>query len=543
MNANGSFGHPFLALMLIIGMTFGFYPHAAAAATAPAALPYDDIRDNYAASAIVNMTKLGFVTGTGPRRFEPDKAITRAEFTTMLERLLGIRPVSAAIPAFADVPVSAWHYGWVQAAIQLNLVQGAAPSRFEPNRPVTREEAAVLLARAAKQSLPPASSVPDGLYGDEARIDDWALPAVYRLWQRDLMGGDAGGFRPRDAITRQEAAVLLNRTWTHADWAAEIQAAVPSPIQLGWQYDQTTLQYEAQVAKSEANTLSPRWYFLGKTGALEDGTDAALATWAHARGKRVWAMVGNHSDAAATHAMLVSPGKRQAFVQQLADRVRLHGLDGLNLDFENMLPEDRDVFTAFVAALEQALDASNAAVSVNVSPDLGTDWTAVFDYAALANAADYIVLMGYDEHWDGDPIAGSVASFPWVRQGLATLLREAPAGRVILALPLYTRQWTQTGGGSATSLDIGLPEQNALVRAKKLAPRWDDALGQYYAEYADRTRLNRLWLEDGRSLSRKIGLGAANAVAGYGYWYIGGESPDVWTSVRNAIRFDAYTFA
>ncbi|SEM55544.1 S-layer homology domain-containing protein [Paenibacillus sp. OV219] len=533
---------PVIPFIILLSIALTTYPHPTSAGAA-SALPYDDIRPNYAQAAIINMTKNHIMNGMGSRQFAPLKPITRAEFITMIDRLLGVKPVASPLPAFADVPKTAWYYEWIQSAVQLNIAKGTTAVLFEPSRSVTREEAAVIMARALKQTLDSSQNMPDKLFLDQDQISAWAKSSVYQLSRIGLIAGNEGHFLPQDLITRQEAAVLLNRAWTHSGWTAQLQASQPSRIQLGWQYGQTTKQFEQQVAKSEVNTLSSLWFYLSKAGSIEDHMDASLLTWSHEQGKSVWAMVGNHSDQVATHTMLASQSQRQAFVSQLATRVRINGIDGLNIDFENMLPEDRDSFTAFIKALHDELKAIPAVLSVNVSPDSGTDWTDVFDYAALAKQSDYIVLMGYDEHWGGHPEGGSVSSLPWVRKGLETLLMKAPANKVILALPLYTRSWAMNGDGTIKSHDISLVQQNQLVLAKNVMLQWDDQLSQYYGGYYDSGVPNRMWLEDGRSLSQKISLGEMHGIAGYGYWYMGGESNDVWTSVHNAIRFSTYRFS
>ncbi|CAI6083244.1 S-layer homology domain-containing protein [Cohnella sp. JJ-181] len=529
------------AIALLAGTIGGTWPGSAEASAASGALQFADVRDNFAAAAIRNMAALHIITGTTERTFEPDKTVTRAELMTMLDRLLLVEPVESAISSFADVPRSAWFYRWVQPAVQLGLAQGTSDDSFEPDRPVTREEAAVLIARALKQPIDTAAVPSAPLYRDQSRIQSWALPAVYRLSRLGLMDGDGGSFRPASPMTRQEAAVLLDRIWLHPGWAQRIQAAQPAPIQLGWQYGQTTAQYERQVVSSGINTLSPRAFFLNKNGTVENNMDPALVAWAHGKGKRVWAMVGNRSDQAVTHAQLSDPERRRTLVGQLAGLARQYGLDGLNIDFENMSPQDRDAFTAFAAELKQALSSIPAILSVNVSPDFGTDWTEVFDYARLGQAADYVVLMGYDEHWGGSGDPGPVSSLPWLRQGLTALLKQVPASRSILALPLYNRDWKTEAGGT-TSEDISLLQQNALVAGMHAKTSWDGTLGQYYASYGSASTLHLIWLEDGRSLSMKATLGQSLGMAGFAYWYMGGESPDVWPSLANARRFAALTF-
>jgi spore germination protein len=525
----------------ILCFTFSVQQHRASAAES--ILPFDDITQNYATEAIVNLTKLKLIAGTGGRNFEPNKAITRAEFVALLDRLLGITPVSSAIPSFSDVPKTAWYYEWVQTAIQLGIAQGTSPTLFEPNRLVTREEAAVMMARALKQPSGTSPSDAESLYLDQDRINSWASPSVYQLRHLGIMEGDNGNFRPEESMTRQEAAVLMYRAWTHPGWSEQIQSTPTPRIQLGWQYGQTNQQFERQVALSNVNTLSPRWFYLGKTGSVEDHADPSLLVWAHKQGKKVWAMVGNHSNQELTHQMLSSTDQRQAFIQKLSDIIRNYGIDGLNIDFENMSPQDRDSFTVFITDLSNAMKTIPAVLSVNVSPDFGSDWTDVFDYSALGKNADYIVLMGYDEHWGGDPAAGSVSSLPWLRQGIENLLAKVPSSKVILALPRYTRDWTISATGKISSTDWSLVQQNDAVSKNKLKTIWNESLGQYYTQFNDQAALNRLWLEDGRSLSLKAGIGETYSVAGYAYWYMGGESVDIWTSLRNVIKFGAYTFS
>ncbi|MCD9026527.1 S-layer homology domain-containing protein [Cohnella sp. NL03-T5] len=528
-----------MVAFILLFTVFNHNPRASAAGTQ---LPFDDISDNFATEAIVHLTKLNLINGTGNRKFEPYKAISRAEFIALVDRLLAITPVSSAISPFSDVPKTAWYYEWVQPAVQLGIVQGTSPSRFEPDRSVTREEASVLMTRALKQKVGIPIDV-DTLYLDQDLIEAWALPSVYHLHQLGLMEGASGNFRPQAPISRQEAAVLLNRVLTRSGWSEQIHATPAPKIQLGWQYGQTTKQFEQQITQSHVNTLSPRWFFLGKAGTVENQIDPSLLPWAHKLGKKVWAMVGNHSDQLLTHQMLSSTDQRKTFIQNLSDIVRNNGIDGLNIDFENVRPEDRNYFTLFVAELAKQLHAIRAVLSVNVSPDFGSDWTEVFDYAELEKYADYIVLMAYDEHWGGDAEAGSVSSLPWLQKGLETLMTQVPASKVILALPLYTRDWYSNATSMTSSAEWSLLQQNSLVQSHVIKPVWNDYLGQYYASYRSQNMQHQLWLEDGRSLTLKALLGEKNSIAGYGYWYMGGESIDIWASLRNVMKFSSYHFS
>lgn len=525
-----------LAALPLAGLCAG---PAASRASAASALPFSDIAGNFAQNDIVALYAQGIVGGTGGGKYEPGKSVTRAEFAAMVVRLFGLEEVDAAISAFKDAKAQAWYYGAVEAASQLGIVQGTSADAFRPGNAITREQAAAILVRALRLG---AGSAAAGLnYIDAGSIDDWAVGAAAAATDAGLIQGDDGRFRPRDPLTRAETAALLNRIASRSDWAAQFKAAPEGGVQLGWQYQQTTAQYIASVSRSPVNTLVPRVFFLDSSSTFTDSTDTALLKWAAANGKQVWGMLGNRSNADVTHAMLSDAAKRQTIVAKLTALVQSYGMSGVNLDFENVLADDRAGLTAFVDELAASLHRIGASLSVNVSPDQGDDWTAAFDYAALGRSADYIVLMGYDEHWGGDPVAGSVSSLPWLKRGMDKLLASVPAAKAIAALPLYARDWTISP--KVSSAEMSLSEQTALLNTLASASRsWNGSLGQYVYTFAKGSVTHRVWTEEGRSLTLKSLAAAERGMAGLAYWYIGAETPDVWASVRNAIKFSSYRF-
>ncbi|GGF95696.1 hypothetical protein GCM10010912_45800 [Paenibacillus albidus] len=515
-----------------------FMPRASAAQ----ALPFEDISNSYARNEIIDLYNQKILTGTSTTRFSPSKSMTRAEFLTSLDRLLKLEPVASPISPYADVPQNAWYYGWIQAAVQLELASGVSAKFFAPAKAVTRQEAAVWLAKALKKAAGTASV--STAFEDGRDIAAWASSAVAAVYRLGLMKGDeTGNFRPSDPITRQEAAVLLDRVLQHKGWAAELAARPKERIVIGWKYGQTTVQYENNILKSNVNTLSPRWYFVGSTGAVTDSTDTGLITWAKKKGTNIWAMVGNRSDQAATHRMLSSAATRNTAVNGLAAMAKKYGLDGLNLDFENVAPQDRTALTTFVTLLAEKLHANQQILSVDVSPDLDTDWTEAFDYGALGLQADYMVLMGYDEHYSGSAVPGPNASLPYVQKAVNKILQVVPSEKVILALPFYNRDWTLQQTGAALSSEfISFTEQNQRMQRYSMKPVWDASLGQYVASYTTQSIKHTIWLEEGRSLIAKYHLAVKQNLAGVAYWYIGGESADIWTSLGNAEKYYDYSF-
>ncbi|WP_238403949.1 S-layer homology domain-containing protein [Paenibacillus paridis] len=506
-------------------------------------LPFDDIGNSYAKQEIIDLYNRKIITGTTERSFSPAQSISRAEFVAIIDRLLGLEPVTSPVSPFADVPKQAWHYGWIQAAVQLGLADGTSATAFAPSMPVTRQEAAVLLARALKQAGSKAEA--SLAFGDSSQIASWASASVAAVHKLGLIKGDEqGDFRPTKPITRQETAVMIYRVLQNKTWEAELKAAPTESIKLGWQYGQTTKEYQNNVLKSNVNTLSPRWYFTDALGNIVDNTDSSLLTWAKQHNKKVWAMVGNRSDQAATHQMLSSSAARSNAVTKLVAYAKSYKLDGLNIDFENVAPQDRAALTAFMTELAKKLKLLSVTLSIDVSPDRGTDWTDAFDFAALGKLVDYVVLMGYDEHWGGSSEAGSNASLGFDKAALDKLLKHVAGGKIILAVPLYNRDWDLNKDGSVASTEfISLTQQNALMAQFAIKPVWDAKIGQYTAAYLKNGVRHRMWLEDGRSLTAKYKLVVDAELAGLAYWYVGGESADIWSSMRNADRFLNYTFS
>ncbi|MCY9703763.1 S-layer homology domain-containing protein [Paenibacillus alvei] len=500
-------------------------------------LPFDDITGLYGQQDIINLYKKGIVTGSGNRLYEPERSVSRAEFITMVNRMFNLQPVASDIPAYDDVTRGAWYYGAVQAGSLLHLVEGTGERSFQPQQAVTRQEAAAIIVRAFKQSAKTDSGVLS--YPDASQIAKWAKPYVSVMQKLKLMNGDEEGFRPNDSLTRQETAVVLNRALQRPDWSKALTKAPPKRIEMGWKHELTTQQYISKVSGSTVNTLSPRWYFLDAKESVTDQTDKTLLTWAKNNGKQVWALVGNRFNADLTHEVLTNPTKKTSVITKLIGFVKTYKLNGLNLDFENVRPEDRQALTAFVSELAAKLHQNNAVLSIDVSPDLGTDWTEAFDYAALGKSADYMVLMGYDEHWDGAPTAGSVSSLPWLQRALDKLLKSVPSHKVITAFPFYSRDWT-VSGKSVTSRELTLIEQGELLRTRKT--KWDDRTSQYVADFIERGARHQVWAEDSRSLAAKYAMASSRNVAGFAYWYVGAETNDVWKALDNQWKYSNLQF-
>lgn len=514
-------------------------PHHADASSSE--LPFRDIANSYAKEAIGRLYNQGIVRGTTLSTFVPGKKVTRAELAKMMSAALRLNPTMNDLSPFKDLKETDWYYGDISALVNLGIVQGRSESYFEPKSNVTRQEAAALMVRMLKAAPDPIEASSELPYTDHKHTSKWAWGYISQVTQLGFMQGDSGVFRPNDSLSRAEAAVLLDRILQSPRIRSELNNREADPILLGWQYDSTTAEYEEQVLEAGINTLSPRWYFLDATEVVQDHTDQRLLTFAERNKLNIWGMVGNRANAELTHRVLSNAAMREAAVTKLVDYAQRYGLAGLNIDFENVSPEDREYLTLFMTSLNSKLSSIGVTLSIDVSPDLGTSWTAAFDYKALGELADYVVLMGYEEHWNGSTAAGSVASLPWLENAVQKLQQNVPKDKIIAALPTYTRNWSLSSP-QLGSYDISLKTQGEIYRNYSTAMKWDSEIAQYTLTYTSQGKSRGIWAEDSRSLSAKTTLFEAYDVAGYAFWYMGSETSDVWTAMNNARQYASYSF-
>ena len=177
-----------------------------AAPAAPGTAPtFSDVPSTYwAYTDIEALAAKGIVSGFPDGTFQPGAAVTRAQFVKMLDLTLGLKP-SAAPTRFVDVATSAWYAPYVSAAVQAGIVRGTSPTTFAPDATLTREQLAVLLARALK--LTHATTLH---FSDGAQIDAWALKGVEEAVAAGYINGFPGGtFQPLGITTRAQAAKVL----------------------------------------------------------------------------------------------------------------------------------------------------------------------------------------------------------------------------------------------------------------------------------------------------------------------------------------------
>lgn len=293
-----------------------------------------------------------------------------------------------------------------------------------------------------------------------------------------------------------------------------------------------TLESYVSVTK-DMNVIVPTWFNV----ISDDGTYNSLASReyvdkAHEMGLQVWAMVENVSTQESvknlnTKTLMSSTSTRRKLIENLMKEADTYGFDGFNLDFESLKAEAGPHYVQFIRELSVSCRQKGLVLSVdNYVP---SPYSAFYNRREQGIVADYVIVMGYDEHYAGGD-AGSVASISYVKDGIENTLKEVPKEKVINAVPFYTRVWT-VNEGKTTSKAYGIADARQWVADNHVDLTWDQELGQFYGSTVNGNGEQYIWMEDEKSMALKIGLVKDFDLAGVACWKLGFESSDIWDIV------------
>ena len=335
-------------------------------------------------------------------------------------------------------------------------------------------------------------------------------------------------------------------------------------INLGW-HQVTNSSANANIANVLSNTkglnvISPTWFYLKDTnGGIGSLASSDYVNYCHQNNIEVWALVSNFGakdqglESPDTTQVLTYSSRRESLINNLISAAIQYKLDGINVDFESLDPSIGDSYIQFIREL--SLKCANNGIVLSVDNYPPTAYTAFYNRSEQAVFADYVILMGYDEHYAGSEEAGSVSSIGFVNQGVADTLQSVPADQLILGMPFYTRVWSETpvsddGAAVSTTEDTsdsdtlyeldcysaGMKEVQNLISTNGAVPVWSDTDGQYYVEYINGGVTYKIWVEDATSLEEKLKVMQSNQLAGGAFWKLGLEDPAVWDTIIKYIN-------
>lgn len=304
-------------------------------------------------------------------------------------------------------------------------------------------------------------------------------------------------------------------------------------ISLAWDYVATITPTAPAVKYNGLDILSPTWFDLivDGDGSVENNGDKGYTDAAHSNGYLVWATITNNMSTKGSTAFTAktfnNSGLLNRSVAQYIFYACLYDVDGINIDYEDVADGDAAGLVAFTALLRNYTEKQGLNLSIDTL--IPRPWTAEYDRTALSKYVDYLAVMTYDEHYAGSPAAGSVASLPWVEDALKTTLKDVPASKLLLGIPLYTRIWTVDSTGRIISNPSAkMPAVRSTVESNHLTPVWLDKDKQYYVEYPSGANTTKIWIEDSRSIANRLNLVSKYNLAGAACWQLRQGEDQIW---------------
>ncbi|MCR4792887.1 MAG: SH3 domain-containing protein [Lachnospiraceae bacterium] len=284
------------------------------------------------------------------------------------------------------------------------------------------------------------------------------------------------------------------------------------------------------------NVIAPTWISLtDNEGNFRNFSSADYVNRAHNNGLKVWVVVDNFNyanengiDIDETQ-LLSDTDRRRKLASDLVSAVLAVGADGLNFDFEGM-PESSSAYLIQFLRETSVLCRQNG-ICLSTDNYVPYEFNSFYRLDLQGQFVDYVLIMGYDEHYPSGGVAGSVASIGYVQNGLNMTLEKVPSQKIINAIPFYTVLWT-TSDGKTSGQYITLVNQADFLQRVGQTPVWDDVTGQNYAEWREGTTLYQIWLEDSQSITAKLNVMNTMDLGGVGAWRIGYGNADAWNLLR-----------
>jgi spore germination protein YaaH len=325
------------------------------------------------------------------------------------------------------------------------------------------------------------------------------------------------------------------------------KAGVSARYNMSYVYFGNSALYTSLVDNTDGSLdeIAPSYFDLNEDGTLKltPAINRKFINDMHERGIKVVPFLSNHWD---RQKGINALNNRELLASQVADAIEEYGLDGVNVDIENMTENERDIYTDFVRLLREKLP-DGKIVSVAVVPNpykLTSGWHASYDYAGLARYCDYLMLMAYDEHYQGDIRktggAGPIAGYPFVENSIKAALKEVAPEKLLLGIPFYGRLWKRGEAYGGYGISNNTVEE--LVREYNGKVIYDHVQKSPRAvitiKASDRKPVvfgktlgagtYDIWFENEESIKRKLELTGKYGLKGTGSWSLGQEEKSTW---------------
>ena len=316
-------------------------------------------------------------------------------------------------------------------------------------------------------------------------------------------------------------------------------------------------QLESVLENTKAvTTIAPTWFFIDNIeGDITSLASKSYVDKAHELGIDVWAVLNDIDGEISSHTdtleVLRSSKSRRNLIDQVMDAAISCNVDGINVDIEHVSTEAGEHFLQFLRELSIECRRNQLVLSVDNYPPKA--YNQHFDYKEQGIVVDYVVIMGYDEHYSQSKVEGPVASIGYVEEGIKEMITMVPPDKVINAIPFYSRLWeivpktaeeleAEVGTEDAeypnkiSSTTYGIENAKKVVDEAGAEVSWDEATQLHVATWEKDNVKYKIWVEDEKSIEEKLKLVKSNNLAGAAFWKLTFDSTQVWDTVEDYLK-------
>ena len=490
---------------------------------------FTDIIGNFAAPDITLLGEDGIIPVPADGLFHPNSPVTRLDFALWAARALELAPPATTTPFTDESQIPQADQGLVAAAAAAKLVQGYPNGSFAPNNDITRAELTTMLGRVleAKGETPQPRFA--YLFVDGNTIPSWAAPGLI-LVQDNLIYGEPCSpeacFAPNKPTTRAEAAEILVRFMqyltTKYHQAPLPQPKVSEPFTMGMWFSDSQTGYQQLVANGGSlNELIYGGYNIQAGGQLVGFDSPRTTAWAAQNPHtQLWVMVQANS-----LSFLSDTSQQPGLIAQVVAMVQRAGYVGVNFDVEGIPASEGPAYSAFIAAAAGQLHAIGAKISVAVPAETG-NYGSAFNYAALGQVCDQVIMMAYDYHYPGHA-PGPIAPISWDQAAITYAKSQMPAGKVILGVPQYGYIWNTQTYGALGYWESGMYNEAAAYGAtiSYVGGGTDEATFSYTLNGTPYVG----WFVNAQGLAARLNLAHQDGIGGVVGWRLDYPTPDWWS--------------
>jgi hypothetical protein len=499
--------------------------------------PFGDVQAaDWSQDFIYSLSSLGIIDGISDTSYQPQGILSREAFVKLLVSAAKINTEAVSGNGPADVGSGRWSYPFITAAYQRHWIDFMldANGAFRPEQTITREEVAALmgtfLLSAQPQDVNQMWSSSNWMkqqdtskFADQKNINEPIRPAIYYTVNRGIMEGDQTGFRPKDPLTRKEAAAVvyrlidsemagktldINGFYAIRSYPALNRMSALTNVTVGWSH----LEYDTP-GNARLNTESTEYKIPSGSEEVIQAADAAQVR----KDLMVYYSDTNLKD------FIKDIPAQESFIRSLTTVLQdaRYSFTGVCIDFEGLADEaSAPDYVRFLQNVKAKL--GNRTLSVAVPP---TYYYKGYDLQGIGQTADSVILMAYDFTHDDGHLPS--APLPLVNDAVEQALKHIPKEKLILGISKQANQWiTQGGSTQRFSPEIADVEKRLVMPGSTLA--WNLPYFLNSIAFQDERGSHEIYYEDSSSINKKLWLAKFYGLKGVSLWYMGNFTVNDW---------------